>query len=186
QFVTGITNFPVLRNQQKYQVRYDVTHVAGSHAPRFGVNFIHEPVLSGALAATAETVYTFPQDPTYYLANPAQFTMAGGAFTPAGDGSFSQNVQRLGLYAEDSWRVTSRLTVNYGLRYDTTFGLFEASGRSQLENSAYITLQALHVPIVPSVPHDYRKQIAPRLGIAYSPGDSEKTVIRAGFGMYYN
>ncbi|HKN73348.1 MAG TPA: hypothetical protein VJX30_20105, partial [Terriglobales bacterium] len=37
-----------------------------------------------------------------------------------------------------------------------------------------------------SVPHDYRKQIAPRLGIAYSPGDSEKTVIRAGFGMYYN
>ena len=37
-----------------------------------------------------------------------------------------------------------------------------------------------------AVPHDYRKQIAPRLGIAYSPGGSEKTVIRAGFGMFYN
>ena len=36
------------------------------------------------------------------------------------------------------------------------------------------------------MPHDYRKQIAPRLGIAYSPGGSEKTVIRAGFGMFYN
>ena len=58
--------------------------------------------------------------------------------TPAGNGSFTQNVQRLGLYAEDSWRVTPRLTVNYGLRYDTTFGLFTASGHSQLENPALL------------------------------------------------
>ena len=73
QFVTGIADFPVLRNQEKYQVRYDVTHIMGAHAPRFGVNFIHEPVFSGALTANAETLVTFPQDPTYYLANPAQF-----------------------------------------------------------------------------------------------------------------
>ena len=48
QFVTPITAFPILRNQQKYQFRYDVTHAVGKHTPRFGVNFIHEPVLSGA------------------------------------------------------------------------------------------------------------------------------------------
>jgi hypothetical protein len=47
-------------------------------------------------------------------------------------------------------------------------------------------LQALQIPIVPAVPHDYRKQIAPRLGIAYSPGWSEKTVFRAGFGLFYD
>ena len=45
-------------------------------------------------------------------------------------------MQRLGVYAEDSWRITPQLTVNYGLRYDTTFGLFEASGRTQAENEA--------------------------------------------------
>ncbi len=106
-------------------------------------------------------------------------------FTPAGDGSFSQNVQRLGLYAEDSWRVSHHLTVNYGLRYQNTWGLMIGSGRSEADNAAYQTLQALQIPIVPSVPHDYHKQIAPRLGIAYSPGSSEKTVIRAGFGIYY-
>jgi len=74
QFVTAITAFPVLRNQEKYQVRYDVTHTTGSHTPRFGVNFIHEPVMSGALTANAETFAVFVEDPTFYAANPAQFT----------------------------------------------------------------------------------------------------------------
>jgi len=69
QFFTPITAFPVLRNQEKYQFRYDVSHVRGRHAPRFGFNFIHEPVLSGALAATAEYVYSPPQDPSFYLSN---------------------------------------------------------------------------------------------------------------------
>src|SRR6202042_554146 len=76
--------------------------------------------------------------------------------TPAANGTFAQNVQRLGLYAEDSWRITPRLTVNYGLRYDTTFGLFDASGRSQLVNPVFETLQALGIPLVSSTPQDYR------------------------------
>jgi hypothetical protein len=207
QFATPITLFPDLRNQDKYQVRYDVSHVAGSHALKFGVDFIHEPVLGGAFASTAEQIIKYPSNPDYYVANPSQFyyvpptaqcnpgppaplppatTGITCTYTPAGDGSFSQNVQRLGLYAEDSWRVSHHLTVNYGLRYQNTWGLMIGLGRSEADNAAYRTLQALQIPIVPSVPHDYHKQIAPRLGIAYSPGSSEKTVIRAGFGMYYD
>jgi hypothetical protein len=197
QFVTPITAFPVLRNQEKYQFRYDVTHAIGEHAPRFGINFIHEPVMSGALAGSAETLIQYPNNPSFYAANPSQFyndltcTKAVPAdvkctATPAANGSFAQNVQRLGLYAEDSWRVTPRLTVNYGLRYDTTFGLFNASGRSQLENPAYLTLKALDMPLVASAPQDYRHAFAPRLGIAYTLGQSASTVFRAGFGLYYN
>ena len=183
QFITGIADFPVLRNQEKYQLRYDVTHIMGRHAPRFGVNFIHEPVLSGALTANAETLVTFPQDPTYYLSNLAQFPVdyaAGSVFTPTTDGSFSQNVQRLGLYAEDSWRATSSLTINYGLRYDTTFGLFVASGHDQSLNPA------LSTGLVSGIPHDYRKAFAPRLGVAEALGASQKTVIRAGAGLYFS
>jgi hypothetical protein len=186
QYLTAITAFPVLRNQQKYQLRYDASHVASHHATRFGVNFIHEPVLSGALTATAETLTTFPQNPVFYTSNPenlAQFSTDytdGSVFAPAGDGSFSQNVQRLGLYLEDSWRITSGLTVNYGLRYDTTFGLFIASGRNQSFNPTLAT------GLVNGIPHDYRKQVAPRLGIVQTLGSSRKTVIRAGFGIFFN
>ena len=210
QFATPITLFPDLRNQDKYQVRYDLSHVAGSHALKFGVDFIHEPVLGGAFAATAEQFTTYPSNPDCYInppgpdcggitsALPFYYTPpasqcdpmpdpASGitcTFTPAGNGSFAQNVQRLGLYAEDSWRVSHHLTVNYGLRYQTTFGLFTASGHSQAANANFSLLPSLGYP--EAVPHDDRKQVAPRLGIAYSPGDSEKTVIRAGFGVYYN
>jgi hypothetical protein len=197
QFVTPITAFPVLRNQEKYQFRYDVSHAEGGNAPRFGIDFIHEPVLSGALSGTAENLTIFPLDPTDYLAHPAQFSqdlVCGPAATPgttcmdtpAGNGSFSQNVQRLGLYAENSWRETPHLTINYGLRYDTTFGLFTASGRSQLDNPAYSALRALQIPLIPGAPHDYRHAFAPRIGIAYGLNDGFKTVLRAGFGMFYN
>ncbi len=48
QFATPITLFPDLRNQEKYQFRYDLSHMMGSHALKFGVDFIHAPVLSGA------------------------------------------------------------------------------------------------------------------------------------------
>ena len=183
QFLTAITAFPVLRNQEKYQLRYDVSHASGRHTTRFGVNFIHEPVLSGALTANAETLYTFPENPTYYLQNTEQFQSDyadGAAFAPAYDGSFSQNVQRLGLYAEDSWRVTQSLTVNYGLRYDTTFGLFVAAGHDQSLNPA------LSAGLVNGIPHDYRKSFGPRLGIAQTLGSSQRTVIRAGVGLFFD
>ena len=49
-----------------------------------------------------------------------------------------------------------------------------------------LTLKALNIPLLNGAPHDYRKQIGPRLGIAYAPGNSGRTVIRAGFGMFYD
>ena len=206
QFDTPITLFPDLRNQDKYQVRYDLSHVAGSHALKFGVNFIHEPVLGGAFASNQETLYALPNNPSFWIQNPANMAAFAAivqcnpalpanqppnppcpdtTFTPAGNGAFSQNVQRLGLYAQDSWRVSHHLTVNYGLRYQTTFGLFNASGLSQASNPSFPSmLTEWGYPA--AVPHDDHKQVAPRLGIAYSPGGSEKTVIRAGVGMFYN
>jgi hypothetical protein len=86
----------------------------------------------------------------------------------------------------DSWRMTPQLTVNYGLRYDTTFGLFQASGVSQILNPGVQTIAALQLPLPTGVPHDYHKAFAPRLGIAYSPDRVEDLVIRAGIGLYYD
>jgi len=148
--------------------------------------------MSGALAATSETVLSYANDPSFYAANPSQFYFSvkcaapvpadvSCSAAPAGDGSFSQNVQRLGIYAQDSWRIIPRLTINYGLRYDTTFGLFNASGHNQSAN-----LALAGNGIVSGIPHDYRKAFAPRLGLAYGVGSSGNTVLRGGVGLYFN
>ena len=99
QFVTPITAFPVMRNQEKYQFRYDVSGSVGRHAPKFGVDFIHEPVLSGAFPGQAETLYILTENPTYYLTNPGNSRQSSNCLppydgtncqttgTPAGNGS---------------------------------------------------------------------------------------------------
>jgi hypothetical protein len=103
QFVTPITAFPVQRDQEKYQGKYEVIHSSGRHSTKFGIDFIHEPVLSGALPSNAENLTVFAQNPTDYLGNPQQFAVdlncASTAAlavtpgttctsTPAGNGSF--------------------------------------------------------------------------------------------------
>jgi Carboxypeptidase regulatory-like domain/TonB dependent receptor len=202
QFATAITAFPVQRDQQKYQLRYDISHSRGTHALRLGINFIHEPVLRGALAGNPETRFSYPQDPSFYVANPAalancpkllpaspdpNFPDCPTANTSgASDGTFSQSIRRLGLYAEDAWRVTPSFTVNAGLRYDTSFGLFMASGHDQAANPALAALHSSGSTLVSGIPHDYRKAFAPRLGIAYAPHASASSVFRAGVGLYYN
>jgi len=75
------------RNQDKYQVRYDVSHIAGTHAFKFGVNFIHEPVLSGH-SRPGRDLYSVCQRPDLLRTKSGrvllQSTVRGG--TPA-DGS---------------------------------------------------------------------------------------------------
>jgi hypothetical protein len=188
QFATPITFFPSQRNQQKYQLRYDVAKAAGTHSIKFGVNSIHEPVLDGAFPANTETLYQFPQNPAYYLDHPSQFSadMQSEAATSNLGGGFAQNVQRFAVFAQDAWQANRHLTLDYGLRYSTTWGLFLASGRTQAQNPGYLTLAALNVPLVSGVPHDDRQQFAPRLGFAYTPGAHGTTVFRGGFGLYFD
>jgi hypothetical protein len=92
QFATPITLFPSLRNQEKYQFRYDVGHATGDHSFKVGVNFIQEPVLGGAFPGNQETLYSFPNDPTFYLTQPSAVFLTdyanGASTTPASDGSF--------------------------------------------------------------------------------------------------
>ena len=188
QFATPITFFPSARDQEKYQFRSDISGAQSAHAFAFGINLIHEPLLGGSFPGNTETLYMFPQNPTWYVDNPAQFAAdrSAGASTSSLGGNFSQNIQRLALYAEDSWRISPRFTLNYGLRWSTTWGLFLASGRTQAQNPGYITLEALEIPLVSAIPHDDRRQFAPRVGLAWALGANSHAVIRAGLGLFYD
>ena len=85
----------------------------------------------------------------------------------------------VGFFAQDSWRVTSRLTLNYGLRYDPDITPLFAPATTINANAE----QALHVQ--EGIPRQY-KDIAPRFGLAWDPWGNGKTVVRAGFGLFYD
>ncbi len=84
------------------------------------------------------------------------------------------------FYANDNWRVRPNLTLNLGVRYDYT---------TVPESQSLQKLNA--ISDVPGViqfkaPKSQTTAVAPRIGVAYSPGTSGDTSIRAGFGMVYD
>ncbi len=85
----------------------------------------------------------------------------------------------LGIYWQDSWRATSRLTLNYGLRYDIEFPP-QLSAPNALAQSAYNQL-GLQKGIKTDT-----NNFQPRIGLAWDPKGDGKTVIRSSYGIFYD
>jgi len=117
---------------------------------------------------------------------------------------------RYGFYVQDDWKISSKLTLNLGLRYtlqtqtqerDGSFANFDLgkgvyvirTENGQLPRLAIPRLLAAY-PYVESEKNGWGSNVilsdhnnfGPRFGFAYRPFDDNKTVIRGGFGVYYN
>jgi hypothetical protein len=103
---------------------------------------------------------------------------------------------QLGIYAQDSWKITRKLTLDYGLRYDYSTYLREQYGRAPAFSTSTanpsvggILGAAVYEGDGPgrcgcSIAHNYPFAFGPRVGVAWQL--NTKTVIRAGFGIVYS
>jgi hypothetical protein len=168
--ITGVASFgtatfsPLARDIDLYEIVDNVSTLRGSHSLKAGADFLYNRVnifFPGAL----QGVYTFspapaspPLPPVPALSN--FLTGAYSSFQQAfGEPSQFQSNPNIGLYVQDEWKPRNDLTINAGVRYD---------------------LQVLPDPI-----NTDRDNVAPRIGVAYAPGD-RKTVVRASYGLYYD
>ncbi|MFZ3340270.1 MAG: carboxypeptidase regulatory-like domain-containing protein [Terriglobales bacterium] len=192
-----------------FQWADNLTKVTGNHTLKFGVDFRRQQFNQfyyynvngtfdyyggGPNDVGANSLY-----PNYLLGFPDQFGQGAAQV---------EYVRNTGLYlfAQDSWKIRPNLTLNYGLRWELDTPLADAAKHTQTfrpgqMSSIYpcggpntdCTSQdaiGLVVPGDPGVPpgmtQTYYKAFAPRIGIAWSPGSSGKTSIRAGWGLFYN
>ncbi len=92
---------------------------------------------------------------------------------------------RDGFYVVDNWQASKRLTLNLGLRYELPTVPYTVNGYATILNAAQNALIPSNHPSPGfSFINPTHKDFAPRFGLAYRATD--KTVIRAGFGIYYN
>jgi hypothetical protein len=108
--------------------------------------------------------------------------------TPEGIPLTYPRQNRYGAYFQDDWKATQRLTINLGIRYEYNTVATDVKG---LWRSLDFTKTVNGIPtLVPNIRTPYhfydpeKKMFMPRIGLAYRL--SEKTVIRAGYGIYYN
>jgi hypothetical protein len=183
----GNPNTPQTTEQRKWQFRNDfswsVTGMGGiGHDFKAGANWIHEPHLFITFNGGASPQMTLTSDALD--ATVRQVSFLGGA------ADVNIPIDLYALYIQDDWRVTDRLTLNLGLRYDYVDGV----PMDQSNNPNFEVLQAAGragrfagVPFLDDFgldPQNDGDNIQPRVGFAYDLNGNGRNVIRGGWGVY--
>ena len=189
------TNVPQQSFQRKWQFKDDFSKAMGKHTFKGGVDYIWNPVEGGFFEFSSTLEIDFGANPTDILANkggkyPNGFASPGavtGMTQANGDPYFLVATKQLGLYAQDDWRATRRLTLSLGLRWDKDYNMI---GGSDIKDSrTYQELVALNNPFsnpyVSKIAKDDNLDFSPRVGFAYDLSGKGNHVLRGGFGLYY-
>jgi hypothetical protein len=97
----------------------------------------------------------------------------------------------LGVFAQDTWRISPRVTLTYGLRWDVDFAPSAASGPSLAAVTGYDLNDLSKLAVAPAGTPPFQTtygNVAPRFGVAYQLSQSQdwQTVLRGGFGVFYD
>ncbi|MEO5926134.1 MAG: TonB-dependent receptor [Bryobacteraceae bacterium] len=166
---------PRYTNAKTIQWAEAATWIRGNHTMKAGVDIINQRI-DNFFPGNFSGSYTFNSYADFTNKTPASFTQAfAGANT---DGALTKpNVTETAFYLQDSWRATSRLTLNYGFRYDL-FAYAQPPVKNPDAGLAAIGLDTSRI-------NRDRNNYGPRVGFAYKLNQSGRTLIRGGWGMYY-
>ncbi|MGC2196066.1 MAG: carboxypeptidase regulatory-like domain-containing protein [Terriglobales bacterium] len=203
-FTIGVPQVSTRQYNNSFQVLDNFSKVIGTHSLRFGGSFHYDQINERNLAAEngqygfsgSETGIDFAD---FLIGAPDSLTQASPQLLDSRSKYYS-------LYAQDSWRATSNLVFNYGLRWEASMPWYDTQNKIETiipgkqsvkfpgAPQGYLVAGDPGVPrtLAPTQWHNF----SPRLGLAYSPstslgllgklfGGPGRTSIRLGAGLYY-
>jgi len=181
--------------QNDYQGSYSLALTRGRHNLKFGGDLMRQQinVLFGIATNGFFVFAPFPVSDSF-----ASFLVGQSVQFFQGGGQFDRALRKwVGAgYAQDDFRISPRLTLNLGLRYEVNTPYVDTRNRMNawapgVQSKIYPTAPAgLLFPGDPGIPDgianvDY-KEFMPRLGLAWDPIGDNKTIVRAGYGIFYD
>lgn len=198
--IGGATDTDASYRTTTLQAGEDIAWVRGKHQMSFGANVAYWNSNTYA-RVLGMGQFTFNGQATNF--GLADF-LTGSVFSLAQAPPNTLLVRQwyLGLYAQDAWKVTPRLTFSYGLRWEPYFPMRFAHGliyqfdqarfNAGIKSSQFLNAPAgLYYPGDPGFPDNTGmnkqwKDFAPRLGVVWDPRGDGKTSIRASYGIFYD
>jgi len=196
----GATN-PGYFNSTNFQIAEDVDLIRGAHQIAFGVNFIHSNINTSNNRPT-NGQFTFNGQITGL---PLADFMAGilsGGFLQGNPVFDNQRQNYIGVYVQDTWKLSSRLTLNGGVRWEPFLQMEHPFGwvshfdparfASGAKSAVYKNAPAgLIFPGDAGYPgkattFNNLKQFAPRLGVIWDPQGNGKMTVRASYGIFFD
>jgi hypothetical protein len=190
---------PYLNAQNSYTVNDNLTKLMGHHL--FKVGFFGQMGRFNGLTTGNDNGSVTIQQQTYSYTQNVWADLLLGYISEFSQSSANIKAamedKRFDFFAQDTWKATSKLTLNYGLRVDHIGWWYDRGGRIAIFNpaayvpsSSYIAYTGMEthattpsVPLSGSQPLSF--QWAPSVGFAYDLSGNGKTVVRGGFGTNY-
>jgi hypothetical protein len=195
---TGSGNLPLNKQGKNQQLMDNLSWIKGRHTLKFGAD-VEQVTLYGYVTLSARPAFTFTG---VFTQNPQSRSGTGAAFADFLLGEVNQLTEStrprnwsrqhtVEGYVQDDWKVSPRLTLNLGLRYELAMPWYEL----QNDYSDFILQPGPAYGLLVTAPDASQyglrdsfatpdtKNFAPRAGLAYQI--TPKTVLRSGFGVFY-
>jgi len=149
---------------------------------QFGVFNVNTPAGPSAAAATGGHAPTAFFNPG--VNNRFDSTLVNYSVN-IGNGLLDADLKQVALFVQDTWRLTPRLTLTAGFRWEGYVNPKPDTGNSTLYNQVKNFAFPIGLTNDPAKPPQHYDQYMPRIGLAWDPAGNAKTVIRANAGFFY-